>query len=126
MPLFPEFASLSEDDLRSLMLGQTPDGPEYERVYFGELAHRIAASEEGFEFLHRLAPKSSGQRLAGIIDGLANLGDRIELRSLLTETIFSGVDTSSFLRSMPPVSFGWPSRLIACWNFLTLPLRISY
>lgn len=110
MPLFPEFESLSEDDLRSSMLGQAPDGPEYERVFFGELAHRIAASEEGIEFLHKLALKSSGQKLAGIIDGLAEGGDRIELRSLLIETVasedeyvlISTLDAARFVRLALP------------------------
>jgi len=110
MPLFPEFESLSEHDLRSLILGQSPDGPEYERVYIGELAHRIAASEEGIEFLHELAPKSGGQRLAGIIDGLADVGDRIELPSMLLETIasedeyvlISTLDAARFIRLALP------------------------
>jgi HEAT repeat protein len=122
MPLFPEFESLAEGDLRSLLLGEPSEGPAYARAYFGELASRIAVSPEGLEFLHKLAAESSEQRLAGIIDGLADVSDRIGLGALLTETISSEdeyvliatLDAARFVRLAMPVNrerelFGAPS-----------------
>src|SRR5260370_5333684 len=91
MSLYPEFDSLSQENLRSLLEGD-PEDPESARVYFGELSRLIAATVDGRRFLIELARISNGDRLAGIIDGLSLFAESSVLCPLLVETISSPDD----------------------------------
>jgi hypothetical protein len=84
MSLFPEFESLSEEELRSLIRAQPPERAAITAISLDGLRIPPMAASSCGDLRSNQAAKD-----VGIIDGLSQSNDRNGIDPLLAESIFS-------------------------------------